>query len=246
MTFYLELAALHRFFRRLSRNANAILQKSSEMPTSLLIRRAAFTIPYTCLQPFYLLDFHQLLYTYLFRVFLCQVANYVLQIDHRGFLALLIRPRARAQTTNTSCFDEDLAAVNVTGSVQIAGLQPKVKGESETAGNWTISMAVKEILVPEDNTYVLQRFWLDTDPPVDIPATELNYTGCAFVLQGISPSKKLVGNNAGNSCQGVFDTACYNAIVDDISSNASSYAAVGEPNICASLSYFLLNLPIRV
>lgn len=160
------------------------------------------------------------------------------------FLALLIRPGARAQTTNASCFDEDFVAVNATGSVQIAGLQPKVNGKSETTGNWTISTAVKEILVPEHNSsHVLQRFWVDTDPPVDVPSAELTYTGCAFVLQGISSSKKLVGNNAGNSCQGVFDTACYNAIVDDISSNTSSYAAVGEPDICASLSSVLLNPP---
>lgn len=145
--------------------------------------------------------------------------------------------RARAQTTNSSCFDDGFVAVNATGSVQIPGLQPYNQGEPTTNDTWKISTAVKEILVPALNTsFIRQKFWLDTSPTVDISAADINYTGCAFLLQGTSQSKRPIENSENNTCQGIFDPACYNAIVDAVTSNVSTYAyGNASDDVCGNL-----------
>ena len=159
----------------------------------------------------------------------------------RAFLTLFMICGARANTTNSSCFDDDFVAVNATGSVQIPGLPTYNQDESTTNDTWKISTAVKEILVPALNiSFIRQKFWLDTSPTVDISAANTNYTGCAFLLQGTSQSNKPIENSENNTCQGIFDPACYNAIADALTSNVSTYAYGNESDdVCGNL---VLNL----
>jgi hypothetical protein len=153
-------------------------------------------------------------------------------------LSASVLPAALA--TYSPCYDSRFSAANATGSVQI----PALETTNVTNSTWTVSTAVKEILVSElNNSFIVQKWSLDTTPVITTSPSQLSFTGCAFLLDLNSPSKTLLGSTDGNTCSGVFDNDCYNAILEVVNSNVSMFAANDINSVCSSMSSVLASIP---
>ena len=119
------------------------------------------------------------------------------------------------------CGSPVFSAVNATGSVEFPGFvfgQSKPPTENNT---WTISTAIAESLLPMTNTTKTQQdFWLNTNPLVTSNLTDLPYWGCVFLLQDFKQEPISNGTDGSTSCNGVFDSGCYNAITSVATSTA--------------------------
>jgi hypothetical protein len=137
----------------------------------------------------------------------------------------------------SSCASTEHTAGNATGTIQIPGFQPFIDTPSVQNSTWTISTGIKEIQDLNSNSYVLeQSFWLDAQPLIDTSAADLPYTGCAVLLTGFSNPKRSIGTNSSNSCDGVFDTACYNAIMDTVNTFILEDSPGSIENVCQTMS----------
>ena len=115
------------------------------------------------------------------------------------------------------CVSTEHTAANATGSLEIAGFQPFIDTHIVQNSTWTISTGINQIEDLNSNSYyVEQHFWLDTQPVINTSPADLPYTGCALLLTGFSSPRISTGTNSSNSCNGVFDTDCYNAIVGTV------------------------------
>lgn len=151
-------------------------------------------------------------------------------------MLLLTSNIAQAQGATSSCVDTDFDTVNATGSVQVAGFQPFISRPPVQNSTWTISTAIKEVQSFDANSSVIeQTFWLDTDPLGTTSATDLPYSGCAILLTGFSSPRTSTGTNDSNTCDGVFDTACYNAILIAVSIFELENSVSSIANVCQTI-----------
>jgi hypothetical protein len=141
-----------------------------------------------------------------------------------------------AQTAN-SCISNQPTTANATSSIGIAGFQPFIDTPLVQNSTWTISTAIDEVQDFESNNYIIeQSFWLDAQPPITTSAADLPYTGCAVLLTGFSSPRISTGTNSTNSCDGVFDTACYNAIVGAVQTFILEEAPGSIENVCQTMT----------
>lgn len=122
------------------------------------------------------------------------------------------------------CGNNVFNAVNATGSVQFPGFQFRQSEPTLENYTWRISTAVTESLLKMTNTTnttkTQQDFWLNTNPLVTSNLTDLPYWGCIFLLQGFKQELISTGTNGSASCNGVFDSDCYDAITSVATSSA--------------------------
>ena len=119
------------------------------------------------------------------------------------------------------CGNSVYNAVNATGSVQFPGFEFRQSEPTIENNTWRISTAVTESLLTTTNTTETQQdFWLSTNPLVTSNLTDLPYWGCVFLLQGFKQEPMSSGTNDSTSCNGVFDSDCYNAITSVATSSA--------------------------
>jgi hypothetical protein len=119
------------------------------------------------------------------------------------------------------CGNPVFNAVNATGSVRFPGFEFRQSEPTIENNTWRISTAVTESLSTTTNTTETQQeFWLNTNPPVTSNLTDLPYWGCVFLLQGFKQEPISSGMNDSTSCNGVFDSDCYNAITSVATSSA--------------------------
>jgi hypothetical protein len=119
------------------------------------------------------------------------------------------------------CGNTIFNTVNATGSVQFPGFEFRQSEPTIENNTWRISTAVTESLSTTTNTTETQQdFWLNTNPPVTSNLTDLPYWGCVFLLQGFKQEPISNGTNDSSSCNGVFDSDCYNTITSVATSSA--------------------------
>jgi hypothetical protein len=133
------------------------------------------------------------------------------------------------------------SAANATGSIKIPGFQPFIAAPAVQNSTWTVSTTINQVQNFQDNNnFILQDFWLETDPPINTAPADLPYTGCAILLSEFSGPRISTGTNDSNSCDGVFDTSCYNAITGTVNDFLLERSPSGSPftnipDICQSL-----------
>jgi hypothetical protein len=121
---------------------------------------------------------------------------------------------------NSSCIDTEHTAANGTGFVEVAGFKPFIQTPVVQNSTWMISTAINEVQDSESNSYVVeQSFWLDTNPLITTSPADLPYLGCAILLTGFSSPKISTGTSSSDSCNGVFDTSCYDVTIDKSTSS---------------------------
>ena len=131
-----------------------------------------------------------------------------------GYFTFLFSRSANAQRASSCLSTEPIGAIT-TGSIQIPSFQPFIDTHSSQNSTWTISIGINEVQDFSSNSYVVeQTFWLDAQSSMDTSAAALPYTGCAILLNDFSTPRISIGTNSPNSCEGVFNTPCYNAILD--------------------------------
>jgi hypothetical protein len=119
------------------------------------------------------------------------------------------------------CGNTVFNAVNATGSIQFPGFDFRQSEPTLENNTWRVSTAVAESLSMTTNTTETQQdFWLNTNPLVTSNLTNLPYWGCMFLLQGFKQEPISTGTNDSTSCNGVFDSDCYNAITSVATSSA--------------------------
>lgn len=149
------------------------------------------------------------------------------------FLATTIHS-VNAANKPRSCSNDLFSAMNATGSTRFPGLLPNGTA-NET---WTLNTGVE--VLPGTSLFD-QYFWLDTDPTIDIPPLQLPVNGCAKAIQVQTHGPLLVDNitttnsSQYNSCAGVFEQDCYNAILDTLNSEMTALMASGTSPTCTGL-----------
>lgn len=133
-----------------------------------------------------------------------------------------------------ACTDPDFSSYNATGSVTFDGFQPPELGINST---WTISTAIVDKPDPSTNTAVmLQTFWLDSTPFVDLSSTDMPLTGCVIALaeSGNPASSDPTGDN---TCSGVLASSCQQAIIDQVNNVSLSNSGNGPSNNVTCADY---------
>jgi hypothetical protein len=142
---------------------------------------------------------------------------------------------SQAQETSSCIYTEHTAA-NATGFAEVAEFQPFIQTPVVHNSIWTISTAINEVQDFESNSYVVeQSFWSDTSPLISTSPADLPYMGCIILLTGFSSPKISTGTNSSDSCNGVFDTSCYDAILDIIDEFIMDNTAPSIPNVCQTI-----------
>jgi len=148
---------------------------------------------------------------------------------------LILSSIAQAQ----ECADTEHTLNNATGSILIPGFQPFISTPPDVLlenDTWTVNTGISAIPDASTNSYnVEQSFWLETAPPIDTAPADLPYTGCAILLTGFKSPRISTGTNRTDSCNGVFDTSCYNAIISTINTFALENTASTIPNVCNTI-----------
>ncbi|CAG8952865.1 hypothetical protein HYFRA_00007579 [Hymenoscyphus fraxineus] len=134
-----------------------------------------------------------------------------------------------------TCEYREHSLANATGAISIPGFQPFIKTAGLTNSTWVLSTALNQRRNVEGNSYVIdQSFHLASVPRIEQSPEDLPYTGCAILLKGFAKPRISTGTNETNSCYGVIDTACSDAIISTINSQLLEGVA-SRPNICPDI-----------
>lgn len=136
-----------------------------------------------------------------------------------------------------TCEYPEHSLANATGSISIPGFQPFINTAGLTNSTWVLSTALNQRRNEQSNSYVIdQSFHLSSVPRIDDLPDALPYTGCAILLKGFAKplKEKTGGMNSTDSCEGVLESACEDAIISTINSQLLEGAAT-RTNICQNI-----------
>jgi hypothetical protein len=131
------------------------------------------------------------------------------------------------------------SAANASFSITIPGFQPFINATGLKNNTWIISTALSQKKNIECDSYVMdQRFYLSdyvSRRPNKLLPSELPYTGCAILLKGFASTQLSTGTqNATDSCKGVLDSACTNAILSTINMQILQ-GALNNDDVCKTI-----------
>jgi hypothetical protein len=143
---------------------------------------------------------------------------------------------ALPQSSNAACDEPTFNSINATGSTSFPGFHPNGSLSGFQEANWTLHTGLVDIVVPTDNSsFILQKWWLSTDPIITTPATEFPFAGCTFLLDYSYYQKIGAVSPGSNTCGNIFNDACQTAIIDMINSNITAFGNATDENLCASI-----------
>jgi hypothetical protein len=138
--------------------------------------------------------------------------------------------------TNAKCDEPTFSSVNATGSTTFPGFHPNGSVPGFQDSNWTLHTDLVNIVNPSDNSsFIIQNYWLDTDPIITTPAAEFPFTGCTFLLTFPYTQKLGPVSTDSNTCEHIFNDACQSAIIETINSNITSFGNASDENLCNTL-----------
>ena len=143
---------------------------------------------------------------------------------------------ASAQLSNETCQQPTFNNINATGSTSFPGFHPNGSVPGFQESTWTLHTGLVDIVVPSDNSsFILQKWWLSTDPVITTPAAEFPFAGCTFLLDFSFYQKLGVPTTGPNTCEHIFNDACQSAIIDMINSNITASGNTTAEGLCASI-----------
>ena len=143
---------------------------------------------------------------------------------------------ALAQPSNATCEEPVFSSVNATGSTSFPGFHPNGSVPGFQDSTWTLHTGLVDIVVSSDNSsFVLQKWWLSTDPVITTPAAEFPFAGCTFLLDFPFYQKTGAPATGSNTCENIFNDACQSAIVDMINSNITASGNPTSEDLCSSI-----------
>ena len=144
-------------------------------------------------------------------------------------------------TAGDECALNKTAYLNAT----VSQVVPSLLAGSALKGTYNISTGVSH-LVDQSGDYVEQRFWLQSNPPIQ-NASALPFEGCAVVLSSFN-NTKLTGADPHNiGCSTALPSGCEQAIVE-LFKNHTILAPSSSSQLnrsCESLSFSARSVPIQ-
>lgn len=120
-----------------------------------------------------------------------------------------------------------MSVFNASGSVEFPGFHDPT--QANPPGNWTLSLALRNIQNFSTNTtYLENSLWLDTHPQEKLSSPRLPYIGCTVILagakEGLATEQIPRGVNGYNSCDSVMPKECQESILSNMRVGAGRQA----------------------
>ena len=147
---------------------------------------------------------------------------------------------ASVQSSNTNCSEAAFPNLNATGSTSFPGFHPIGSVPGFQDSTWTLHTELADVhSLPDDISFIRQKWWLTTDPVITTPAAEFPFEGCTFLLSLEAPQSQEAPATGPNTCGNIFNNACQKAIIDMIYTNITSSGNTASPDLCGNLlNYF--------
>ena len=93
------------------------------------------------------------------------------------------------------------------------------------------------MVVASDNTsFVIQKWWLSTDPVIITPGDDFPFAGCVFLLAGIQSTNDISHTaKDSNTCQNILSDLCQGDILNIINSNITASSNTQDEELCHNI-----------
>ena len=155
----------------------------------------------------------------------------------RILLYLLAASVSSVATQSLNCSEPIFSLANATGNASFSGLHPNGSVPGFQAATWTIHTGIEDVVVASDNTsFMLQKWWLSTNPVITTPADDFPFAGCVFLLAGIQTTSEISQTaKDSNTCQNILGDACQSAILNIINSNITASSNSQDEHLCDNI-----------